>query len=496
MSWLRKAADQDHPEAQCRLGNCYLGGYGVDEDDAEAVSWYRKAADQDDAEAQWRLGNCYLGGHGVEEDEAEAVSWYRKAADKNHAVAQWRLGNCYLVGLGVEEDDDEAVSWYRKAADQDNAEAQERLGNCYLHGWGVEKDETEAVSWYKKAADQDNAEAQERLGNCYLSGWGVEEDEAEAASWLKKAADQDNAEALNMLGACYHHGHGVEPDIEKAKMYIQKSLDAGYEEDEDDKYERALIGQAKTKEDTLTSANVIPLFPGKAVSDFRSEALNQDSEIKPAPKEDTKQQTGTRKKEDLSTPALQIMVPGHNLRQKFDARHIQTHDLLKEPEGLTLEFKSSARWDYLQEKETKVPIHAVIRTVGGFMNGRGGTLLIGIDDNGKILGVEKDIELSAPKQNADGYMLWLTSVIGNTLGGEFPKSLIADIQFEEFEGKSICRIDVDECLLDKGIYANSNKLGLENDTFFLRQGNSTQPLTPKATADYLEQRRRRRTLKS
>ena len=51
----------------------------------EAVKWYRKAAEQDHAQAQVNLGVCYANGQGVAKDDVEAVKWYRKAAEQNDA---------------------------------------------------------------------------------------------------------------------------------------------------------------------------------------------------------------------------------------------------------------------------------------------------------------------------------------------------------------------------------------------------------------------------
>ena len=64
-------------------------------DYVEAVKWYRKAAEQNHAEAQYNLGICYAGGQGVEKDYVEAVKWFRKAAEQNDAEAQYSLG-CVL----------------------------------------------------------------------------------------------------------------------------------------------------------------------------------------------------------------------------------------------------------------------------------------------------------------------------------------------------------------------------------------------------------------
>ena len=66
--------------------------------------------------------------------------------------------------------------------------------------------------------------------------------------------------------------------------------------------------------------------------------------------------------------------------------------LIAQGEGPKLEFKSSFRWDYKQDKLNRGLENAVLKTLAGFMNGQGGTLLIGVDDSGEVLGLEKDYE--------------------------------------------------------------------------------------------------------
>ena len=52
----------------------------------EALRWYRMAAEQDYAPAQATLGDLYLNGEAVpQEDDAEAARWYRRAAEQGHA---------------------------------------------------------------------------------------------------------------------------------------------------------------------------------------------------------------------------------------------------------------------------------------------------------------------------------------------------------------------------------------------------------------------------
>ena len=47
-----------------------------------------------DANAQYGLGVMYHNGYGVKQDDFEAVNWYRKAAEQGHASAQYSLGSC------------------------------------------------------------------------------------------------------------------------------------------------------------------------------------------------------------------------------------------------------------------------------------------------------------------------------------------------------------------------------------------------------------------
>ena len=77
----RPLAEQGHANAQRRLGQMYLEGYGVTQDYAEAVRWYRKAAMQGVAETQYELGR-------MSSDRKEAFRWLRKAAEQGHLGAK------------------------------------------------------------------------------------------------------------------------------------------------------------------------------------------------------------------------------------------------------------------------------------------------------------------------------------------------------------------------------------------------------------------------
>lgn len=58
----------------------YAVGKGVPQNYAEAFGWFRKAAEQDEPRAQFKLGVMYEGGVGVTQNIPEALKWYRRSA--------------------------------------------------------------------------------------------------------------------------------------------------------------------------------------------------------------------------------------------------------------------------------------------------------------------------------------------------------------------------------------------------------------------------------
>ena len=73
--WFRRAAEQGNEDAQEFLGSLYDEGWGIPEDDKEAVKWYRRAAEQGRKSAQVFLGLKYAYGNGVPEDYVQAYMW-------------------------------------------------------------------------------------------------------------------------------------------------------------------------------------------------------------------------------------------------------------------------------------------------------------------------------------------------------------------------------------------------------------------------------------
>ena len=145
--WL-PLAEEGNVRAQFFIGFMYDLGFGVQEEDQEAVKWYRLAAKQGDSRAQFFMGFMFDFGSGVKEDDQEAVKWYRLAAKQGYTPA-----NAIIYDL-AEKGVPPALRILKADAEKGVAEAQNKLGMMYDLGFGVPEDDQEAVKWYRLAAEQ------------------------------------------------------------------------------------------------------------------------------------------------------------------------------------------------------------------------------------------------------------------------------------------------------------------------------------------------------
>ncbi len=151
--------------------------------------------------------------------------------------------------------------------------------------------------------------------------------------------------------------------------------------------------------------------------------------------------------------------------------------LLKQAEGDTLEFKSTLQWDVKQNRSNKALHKEVLKTIAAFMNAKGGTLLIGVTDNGEVYGLERDLSLVKGK-STDGFEQKLMSLFSEHIGAEFARYIT--VRFELIDGCHVCAVDVDRS--KRQVYV---KIGKETD-FYVRTGNTTRALDVEETHDYIK----------
>lgn len=158
-------------------------------------------------------------------------------------------------------------------------------------------------------------------------------------------------------------------------------------------------------------------------------------------------------------------------------------EMIEKGENDNVEFKSSLRWDNKRNNINNELEYEVSRASAGFMNAKGGFLLIGVEDNKNVLGLENDYNTLKGKKNEDGFELQFTEVINRYIGKEYRKFL--KVGFENIYGKNICYIEIKKS--SKPIFIKKDG----KNEFVIRQGNRTQTLDVKETTEYIKMNWRR-----
>jgi hypothetical protein len=157
----------------------------------------------------------------------------------------------------------------------------------------------------------------------------------------------------------------------------------------------------------------------------------------------------------------------------------QATETIKMGEGNNIEFKQTLRWDINEKKINKDLEKVVIKSIAGFLNSKGGTLLIGVADKKTIFGLEKDYQ-TLPKKNDDGFENHLIQLIKSSIGINFMK--FVSIDFIEIKSKEICYIRIKSA--DKPVFVTNG----EHEDFYVRSGNATNSLGIKDSVNYISDR--------
>ena len=180
----------------------------------------------------------------------------------------------------------------------------------------------------------------------------------------------------------------------------------------------------------------------------------------------------------------------HYAEYRFEGSETGADDassLILGGESASVEFKPAIWFDfsrakndsgYVANKSASRVRDKIIRTVAGFLNADGGTLFIGVSDDGDSYGIQKDVELSG-RGDLDGYELDLFSMLTNTLEKQIVARKVR-ISFPEHKGITIARVDVQKS--DEPVFANTSQA---REEFFVRIGNSTNRLSVQSAMGYV-----------
>jgi hypothetical protein len=164
------------------------------------------------------------------------------------------------------------------------------------------------------------------------------------------------------------------------------------------------------------------------------------------------------------------------LAETAEAEVVSSEALIATGESATVEFKSSLRWDVRQKCVNKQLKKVVAKAICGFLNSEGGTLLIGVSDDGTALGIQDDVQ-SLGRKDRDGFLQELGQAVSTYLGDSVAPYF--SVEFHLLGGVEVCRVDIDPS--PSGVFLADGT----SKEFYIRLGSSTRPLDMEEALRYI-----------
>lgn len=167
-----------------------------------------------------------------------------------------------------------------------------------------------------------------------------------------------------------------------------------------------------------------------------------------------------------------------------DLAHLEIEDLIEMGENKHMEFKATLRYDLATMNVNKKLEDVILKAIAAFANGDGGMLIIGVRDDGEILGLENDYD--SLEGTKDEFELHLRNLLNKAYGKKFAANYI-DISFPIVKGKEICAIKINASHLP--LYTLVvDKNGASSEKFYIRSGNSSQELAISEVSEFIIKR--------
>lgn len=153
----------------------------------------------------------------------------------------------------------------------------------------------------------------------------------------------------------------------------------------------------------------------------------------------------------------------------------EIYNLLHLGESETLEFKSTMRKNLKTGKNGKEIEIAWLKGLVGFMNTHGGILLIGVDDDANILGIDND-----EFENEDKILLHFKNLLSQHIGLEFSNYI--NLIINQIEGKTVLVIECERADRPAFLYHKNS------EDFYIRSGPASVKLSISKVLKYVKYR--------
>jgi hypothetical protein len=157
-------------------------------------------------------------------------------------------------------------------------------------------------------------------------------------------------------------------------------------------------------------------------------------------------------------------------------------NLIRDGESKFVEFKESLSLDIKKQAKEKYIELSALKTIVALLNTEGGTLFIGVSDNGDITGIDLEIEKFHNK-STDKFLLHVKNLIKTRIGEEF-------YPFIEYELVNVNKNNI----LMVNCKKSSNPCYLDNAEFYVRTNPATDKLEGPKLVKYIENHFRNKSI--
>lgn len=152
---------------------------------------------------------------------------------------------------------------------------------------------------------------------------------------------------------------------------------------------------------------------------------------------------------------------------------LEIERLISSGETSKVEFKSTLRRNlYTKKNEARIE-NQCLKTVVGFLNSKGGYLMVGIDDDGNPLGIEED-----GFKNKDKFLLHWYHLLREAIGSDLVQFIESAVL--NYKGKQILFVNCEPA--SRPVFFSRD----QEEDFYVRVGNSTQSLKPSEMLAYID----------
>lgn len=184
---------------------------------------------------------------------------------------------------------------------------------------------------------------------------------------------------------------------------------------------------------------------------------------------------------ELATEDALARMLGGIETSSLDVIDVSPELLVKLDESATLEFKSTLRVCIKSRKTEKYVEQAILKSVAALANSSGGKLVIGVNDEGQVLGLDLDYS-SLSRQDRDGFEQSLSTMMLNAFGEAFAANNLAFL-FHAVEGRDVCVVQVKRSTVLQFVEYVSPS-GSKSQKLYARIGNSSREIPPEKIQEF------------